>query len=102
MVLLFYVSPSSPQLQSRFKENAKILSKDFTTQENRQNLLFLLKTKKNNHSSASDSWDNTKYSFKENDRAFSKNSTSKENLQDELYELENTQAKAAKLRANIR
>ena len=46
MVLLFYVSPSSPQLQSRFKENAKILSKDFTTQENRQNLLFLLKTKK--------------------------------------------------------
>ena len=46
MVLLFYVSPSSPQLQSRFKENAKILFKDSTTQENRQNLLFLLKTKK--------------------------------------------------------
>ena len=46
MVLLFYVSPSSPQLQSRFKENAKILFKDSATQENRQNLLFLLKTKK--------------------------------------------------------
>ena len=46
MVLLFCVSPSSPQLQSLFKENAKILSKDSTTQENRQNLLFLLKTKK--------------------------------------------------------
>ena len=46
MVLLFCVSPSSPQLQSLFKETAKILSKDSTTQENRQNLLFLLKTKK--------------------------------------------------------
>ena len=30
----FYVSPSSPRLQSRFKENAKILSKNSTTQEN--------------------------------------------------------------------
>ena len=63
---------------------------------------FLLKTKKNNGSSASDLWDNTKYSFKENDGAFSINSTSKENLQDELYQLENKQAKGAKLGANIR
>ena len=50
LIILFYVSPSSPPLQSRFKENAKILSKNSTTQENitisRQNLLFLLKTKK--------------------------------------------------------
>ena len=44
LIIIFYVSPSSPPLQSRFKENAKILSKNFTTQENltisRQNLLF--------------------------------------------------------------
>ena len=37
-------------IKSRFKENAKILSKSSTTQENitisRQNLLFLLKTQK--------------------------------------------------------
>ena len=44
-----YLSPSSPPLQFRFKENAKILSKNSTTRENitisRQNLLSLLKTK---------------------------------------------------------
>ena len=84
LIILFYVSPSSPPLQSRFKENAKILSKNSTTQENitisRQNLLFLLKTQKNNHSSASDWWENTKSSFKENARTFSKNSTTQENI----------------------
>ena len=55
LIVLFYLSPSSPPLQSHFKENANILSKNSTTQENitisRQNLLFLLKTQKNNHSS---------------------------------------------------
>ena len=55
LIILFYVYPSSLSLQSRFKENANILSKNSTTQENitisRQNLLFLLKTQKNNHSS---------------------------------------------------
>ena len=49
LVILFYVRLSSPQLQSHFKENAKI-SKNSTTQENitisRQNLLYLLKTRK--------------------------------------------------------
>ena len=44
LMILFYVSPSSPPLQSFFKENAKILSKNSTTQENitisRQNLHF--------------------------------------------------------------
>ena len=57
LIILFYVSPISSLLQSRFRENAKILSKNSTTQENitilRQNSLFLLKTQKNNHSSAS-------------------------------------------------
>ena len=42
--IIFYVSLSSTPLQSRFKDNAKILSKNSTTQENitisRQNLLF--------------------------------------------------------------
>ena len=83
--LLFYVSPSSPPLQSRFTENAKILSKKFTTQENntisRQNLLLLLKTQRNNnHFSASDWWENTKSSFKENVRTFSTISTSQESI----------------------
>ena len=32
LIILFYVSPSSPPLQSCFKENAKILSKNYTTQ----------------------------------------------------------------------
>ena len=84
LIILFYVSPSSPPLKSRFKENAKILSKNSTTQENitivRQNLLFLFKSTRNNHSSASDWWENTKYSFKENARTFSKNFTNQENI----------------------
>ena len=54
LIILFYVSPISSLLQSRFRENAKILSKNSTTQENitilSQNSLFLLKTQKNNHS----------------------------------------------------
>ena len=54
LVILFYVSPSSFTLQSRFKENVKILSKKSITQENikisRQNFIVLLKTPKRNHS----------------------------------------------------
>ena len=50
LIILFYASLSSPPLQSRFKENAKILSTDSTFPENitisRQNLPFLLKTQK--------------------------------------------------------
>ena len=34
LIILFYVSPSYPPVQSRFKENAKTLSKNSTTQEN--------------------------------------------------------------------
>ena len=54
---------------------------------------FFIRNTKNNHSSASDWWENT-FSLKENARTLSK--------QDELYQLENIQAKGAKLRANIR
>ena len=50
LIILFYVSPISPRLQYRFKENAKILSKNSNTQENirisRQNLLFFIKNRK--------------------------------------------------------
>ena len=50
LIILFYVSPSSSPLERCFKENAKILSKNSSTQENitisRPNLLFYLKTKK--------------------------------------------------------
>ena len=49
LIILFYVSPGSPP-GFHFKENAKILSKNSTIQENittsRQNMLFLLKTLK--------------------------------------------------------
>ena len=52
LIILFYASLSPSPLQSPFKENAKILSKNSTTQENvtilRQHLLT-----KNLHSSAS-------------------------------------------------
>ena len=34
LIILFYVSPSYPPVQSHFKENAKTLSKNLTTQEN--------------------------------------------------------------------
>ena len=51
LIILFYVNPSAPSLQSRFRENSKILSKTSTTQENitisRQNLLFFIKNTKN-------------------------------------------------------
>ena len=46
----------------------------------KQNLFFLLKTRKNKHSSASEWWRNTKSSFKENSRNFSKNSTTHANI----------------------
>ena len=55
---------------------------------------FLIKdVRKNNHSSASDWWENTKSSFKENTRTFSKNSTTQENIRisrlQNLYKKEN-------------
>ena len=95
--------------KSRFKENAKILSKNSATQENItiswNNLFLLLKTQKTT-SSASVWWGNTKSSFTENARTFSKSSTTQENikknLQNELYQLKNKQVKGAKLCANIR
>ena len=81
LIILFYVSPSSPPVQSRFKENAKILSKNSRKYYNfKTEFVFLLKTQKSNHSSASDWWENTKSSFKENARTFSKNSTTQENI----------------------
>ena len=50
LIILFYVSLSFPPLQSRFKENAKILAKNSTTQEkitiSGQNLLFFIKSTK--------------------------------------------------------
>ena len=41
---------------------------------------FLIKNTKNNHSSASDWWENTKCSFKGNAINFSKNFTTQENI----------------------
>ena len=60
LIIIFYVSPSSNQLQRLFS--------------------FLLKTQKNNHSSASDWWEYTKSCFKENANTFSKNFTTQENI----------------------
>ena len=82
-------------------------------------MLSVLKTQKNNHSSAKGRWKYIKSCFKENARTCSKNSTTQgnirisglkkrlrnlyeKNLQDELYQLENKQAKGAKLRPTIR
>ena len=45
-----------------------------------QDRIVFIKNTKNNHSSASDWWENTKSSFKENARTFSKNPTNKENI----------------------
>ena len=93
------------------------------------NLLSILKTTKNNYSSASDWWEHNKCKIKGNARIFSKNSTEKENISIsglkkrlrnlykkenykpeikptintfELYLLESKQAKGTKIRANIR
>ena len=41
---------------------------------------FFIKKTKNNHSSASEWWKNTKSSFKDNARTFSKNSTTQEKI----------------------
>ena len=57
--IFFCVSPSFPQLQR---------------------LLFFIKNTKNNRSSASDSWEYTKYRFKENAKILSKNSATQENI----------------------
>ena len=43
-------------------------------------ICFFIKNAKNNHSSGSDWWENTKSSFKENARTFSRNSTTQENI----------------------
>ena len=69
LITHFYVSQSSPPLQSCFKENAKIFAKSSITQENittsRQDLLlFLLKAYAKKHSCAGDLWENTRSSFK--------------------------------------
>ena len=56
LIILFYVSPSSTQLQKFF--------------------FFLLKKQKNNHFSASDWWEETNVRA----RTFSKNSTTQENI----------------------
>ena len=94
-------------------------------------MLSLLKAQKSNHYSASNRWKYTKSCFKENGKKFFKNSTNQGNiiisrlkkrlrnlykkknfkpeiksiityLQDELYQLENKQAKGAKLRAKVK
>ena len=57
LIILFYVSLSSPQLEK----------------------VFLLKTK-NNQSLASHWWEYTKSHFKENAKIFSKNSTTQKNI----------------------
>ena len=54
LIILFYVNPSSPQLQG---------------------ICFFVK----NHSLTSDWWENTKSYFKENARTFSINSTTQKN-----------------------
>ena len=85
LIMFFYVSPSFPPLQSCFKENAKILSKNSTTEENitisRQNLPFFIKNTEKNHSSASYWWENIRISrLKEACKTYSKKKTSNQKL----------------------
>ena len=61
LIIVFYLSPSSPQLQIIF--------------------FILVKTQTNNHSSASDWWEYTKFCLKANDEIFFKNSPLKKILQ---------------------
>ena len=60
LLILFYVSPSSPQLARLF--------------------FLLLKTQKSNYSSTGDWWEYIKSCFKKNVKIFSKNSTTQENI----------------------
>ena len=51
LIIIFYVSPSSSPLKCRFKDNAKILFKNPTTQKNitiqdRINFVFIKNAKK--------------------------------------------------------
>ena len=46
LIILFYVSPSSPLLQSRLKENAQILSKNPTTQNFKTEFAFFINNTK--------------------------------------------------------
>ena len=110
LIILFYVSPSSPQLQgllffikkkqknnnhsspsgwweytkSRFKENTNIFSKNSTSQENitiwRQNLLFLIKNTKKQPFFSKRLVGKHQIYFRENARTFSKNSTTQDNI----------------------
>ena len=98
---VFYVSPSSSQLQRLCVSKKKIA--------------FSIKTQK--PSSAIGWWENTKSSFKEDAKSFFKSSTTQENfekenfepktkpmienLQNELYQLENKQAKYANNMLNM-
>ena len=63
---------------SWYHNNSLLCKPEFSSAT--KTFLFLLKTQKINHSSASDSWEYTKSSFKENARIYSKNSTSHENI----------------------
>ena len=60
LIIVFYLSPSSPQLQIIF--------------------FILLKTQINNHSLASDWWEYTKFCLKASDEIFFKNSTTEGNI----------------------
>ena len=60
LIIVFYLSPSSPQLQIIF--------------------FILLKTQINNHSLASDWWEYTKFCLKASDEIFFKNSTTQGNI----------------------
>ena len=60
LIIVFYLSPISPQLQITF--------------------FILLKTQTNNDSSASDWWEYTKFCLKASDKIFLKNSTTQENI----------------------
>ena len=109
LIILFYVSPSSPQLQRLyfFLKNTKTTSLQQVTGRNTPNLVkkrmlryFLnIPQLKKIYNFKNEIRLQNLYK-KENFKPEIKSMI--ENLQDELYQLENKQAKSAKLHANIR
>ena len=64
--------------ESWYFNNSLLCKPEFSSA--RKTFLFLLKTQRNKHFSASDWWEYTKSRFKENAKIFFKNSTTQENI----------------------
>ena len=78
MLFLLTDSPQKLKLEKIqwYFNNSVLCKPEFSSAT--KTFIFLLKTQKSNHSSASDWWEYTKSRFKENAKVFSKNSTTQQ------------------------